>query len=202
MRALQTGDEAAIAALAPAALGATADEMDATRFAADACTARGSIPIPHGTGRMLVAGLFGSPEPAGLLYMTSPVRLIEESQTLGPRTQALLAREVREIELVATAPHARRTGIGSALLHTAQSLTAEEGVQIMCAKAAARDFPVLRWWRHRGYTLAQPGQNIRLHLQQAITCNDGHNNYRLAVRPLTGTVTEDRMLHVRPGRQA
>ncbi|SDD24132.1 Helix-turn-helix of DDE superfamily endonuclease [Streptomyces prasinopilosus] len=42
-----------------------------------------------------------------------------------------------------------------------------------------------------------PSQNVRLHLQRAITCSGGHNGYRLAVRPLTGTVIEDRLLHVR-----
>ncbi|MEU5240944.1 GNAT family N-acetyltransferase [Streptomyces lydicus] len=199
VRAPRAGDEEAIATLVLAAVGATVDVIDASQFATTVCTSDGATRIPHGTGRVLVAGLSGATEPVSMLYVTPPVRLVEEFDTRGPSTQKLLAREVREIELMATAPTAQCNGVGSALLHAAHALVTKEGVRVMLAKVSASDFPVLRWWRHRGYTLAQPGQSVRLHLPQSVTCNDGYNGYRLAVCPLVGTVSERRgLLHVRP----
>ncbi|MEU8653704.1 GNAT family N-acetyltransferase [Streptomyces sp. NPDC048737] len=191
-----------IAKLAPMALAAGEEEHDASQFASAACADGGRIRVPHGTGRVLVAELPDSPEPAGLLYLLPPVRLITAHQDLGRSVQARLAADLREIELVAVAAPARRTGVGSALLDAAHALAADDHARVLLAKVAARDFPVLRWWRHRGYTLARPGQDVRLHLQPPVTCHDGNDGYRLAVRPLTGTVTvtEDRLLHVRPGR--
>ncbi|MER7196065.1 GNAT family N-acetyltransferase [Streptomyces flaveolus] len=198
MRAPRPADQDRIAELAPTALAAMEGEVDATQFATAACTDGGRIPVPHGMGRVLLAGLPGTSEPAGLLYLLPPVRLITEHNDHGPAGQRRLATELREIELVATAAHARRAGVGSALLHTAHTLAADDGAHILLAKIAAHDFQVLRWWRHRGYTLARPGQDVRLHLKHPITCNDGHNGYRLAAYALTGTVTEGRILHVRP----
>ncbi|MFE0452793.1 GNAT family N-acetyltransferase [Streptomyces sp. NPDC058914] len=190
-----------IAELASIALAAGEGEYDVSPFAAAACTSSGRIPVPHNMGRVLVGGLPGSVEPAGLLYPMPPVRLITAHHDLGPAAQARLAADLREIELVAVAASARRTGVGSALLDAAHALAADDHVRVLLAKVAAQDFPVLRWWRHRGYTLARPGQDVRLHLQPPVTCHDGHDSYRLAVHPLTGTVTEDRLLHVRSGRQ-
>ncbi|MFJ4691726.1 GNAT family N-acetyltransferase [Streptomyces sp. NPDC088766] len=186
-----------IAELAPMALAAGEEEYDASQFAAAACADGGRIRVPHGTGRVLVSGLPDSPVPVGLLYLLPPVRLITAHRDLGSAAQARLAAGLCEIELVAVAAPARRTGVGSALLEAAHALAADDHVRVLLAKVAAQDFPVLRWWRHRGYTLARPGQDVRLHLQPPITCHDG---YRLAVHPLTGTVTEDRLLHVRPGK--
>ncbi|CAL9665376.1 GNAT family N-acetyltransferase [Streptomyces sp. Tu 3180] len=154
-----------IAELAPMALAAGEGEYDASQFASAACADSGRIPVFHGTGRVLVGGLPGTREPAGLLYLLPPVRLITAHSDRGPAAQARLAAELREIELVATATHARRAGVGSALLHTAHALAADDGVRVLLAKTAAHDFPVPRWWRHRGYTLARPGQNVRLHLK-------------------------------------
>ncbi|MFI8194525.1 GNAT family N-acetyltransferase [Streptomyces sp. NPDC085946] len=173
-------DRDMIAELAPAALAAAGGERDASQFADAACANNGHIPVPHGTGRVLIGGLPETPEPAGLLYLLLPLRLITAHSGHGPPVQARLATELRGIELLATAPHAQRAGVGSALLHAAHALAADDGVRVLLAKIAARDFPVLRWWRHRGYTLAQPGQNVRLHLEHPITCHDGHNGYRLA----------------------
>ncbi|MFK0154168.1 GNAT family N-acetyltransferase [Streptomyces sp. NPDC090493] len=199
VRAPRNGDEEAIAVLAPAALGESGD-LDAKQFAVDVCMANGRVRVPFGAGQALLAGLAGAEEPTGILYMTPPVRLVQESRALGLKAQRLLGREMREIELVAVASAVRGMGVGSALLLGAQSVAAQEGVRIMCAKVAARNTSALRWWRHRGYALARSGQDIRLHLDIPVICNDGRDGYRLAVQAHGGTVSEGRrMLHVRPG---
>ncbi|MDX3020073.1 GNAT family N-acetyltransferase [Streptomyces acidiscabies] len=202
VRAPRHGDEETVAVLARAALG-EGEDLDAKQFAVDVCTAHGRPQVPYGAGQALVAGLPGSEEPGGIVYMTPPVRLIQESRALGLKAQDILTREMREIELVAVAASVRGFGVGSALLLTAQSVAAQEGVRIMCAKVAARNTSALRWWRHRGYALAQPGEDVRLHLDVPVICNDGRDGYRLVVQAHGGRVSEGRyMLHVHPGGNA
>ncbi|MCF4136517.1 hypothetical protein L1856_05880 [Streptomyces sp. Tue 6430] len=145
VRSPRPADRDVIAELASMALAAGGGEYDVSQFAAAACTGSGRIRVPHGTGRVLVGGLSGSVEPAGLLYLLPPVRLVTAHHDHGPAAQARLAADLREIELVAVAAHARRAGVGSALLDAAYALAADDHARILLAKIAAHDFPVLRW---------------------------------------------------------
>lgn len=178
------GDEAVIAHLVPTALATTDPRCDARAFADAMCAAHGEASVPHGTSRLLVAGQPGTLAPAGLVYFLPPVRLVNTHADAGPSAQSRLARQITEVELLAVDPDAQRTGLGTALLRAAEQASRDHGAQVLLAKVAKNDFPVLRWWRHRGYTLAQPGQEVRLALGWAtVRCDDGGTGHRIAVAP-------------------
>ncbi|MEU4896138.1 GNAT family N-acetyltransferase [Streptomyces sp. NPDC044780] len=178
------GDEAVIARLIPAALPASGPQHEARHFAEALCAADGEVPVPHGTGRLLVGGWPGTRTPAGLVYFLPPVRLVNAHADAGRTAQSRLATQITEIELLAVDPKAQRTGLGTALLRAAEQTARDHGAQILLAKVADSDFPVLRWWRHRGYSLASPGQEVRLALGWAtVGCDDGGTGHRIAVAP-------------------
>lgn len=179
------GDEAVIARLVPAALTTSDPRYDAREFAEAMCAAHGEASVPHGTSRLLVAGQPGTLAPAGLVYFLPPVRLVNAHADAGPSAQSRLAGQITEVELLAVDPDAQGTGLGTALLRAAEQVARDHGAQgVLLAKVAKNDFPVLRWWRHRGYTLAQPGQEVRLALGWAtVRCDDGGTGHRIAVAP-------------------
>lgn len=146
-------------------------------------------------GRLLAAERQGTHTPTVLVYFHRPVRLVNAHADAGPSAQSRLARQITEIELLAVDPDAQHTGLGTVLLRAAEQAARDNGAQVLLAKVAKNDFPVLRWWRHRGYTLAQPGQEVRLALGWAtVGCDDGGTGHRIAVAPahLDGRVQDTR----------
>lgn len=116
----------------------------------------------------------------GMLYACTPVQFLQQCS---PATRAVLTPRLAEIEIVAASPDARGQGVGSALLQRAEQSLRAEGVQLFTAKIQAADKPVLRWWRHRGWTLAPSGEPCFLDRSGRVGIDAGRDGrWRLAVR--------------------
>ncbi|WP_235213318.1 N-acetyltransferase [Amycolatopsis sp. MJM2582] len=97
-----------------------------------------------------------------------------------------LARSVVEIEILAVEESFRGSGAGSALLDHAERYLAEHGVRVFAAKVDAGDMPVLRWYRHRGYRVADTGESCLIDTpagQTSIDAGPAHDRrWRLAIK--------------------
>lgn len=110
--------------------------------------------LPSATGWCV--GAYRHDELIGMLYACSPVSFLR-SFAAEDRT-GLTARLV-EIEMLAVQHQHRGQGVGSALLDFVDQYFARRSVEYVLVKIDATDGPVLRWYRHRGYLLARPGES-------------------------------------------
>lgn len=187
VRLAQAGDGAAVVEVAEStrAAGGWAD-VSPLRRVLDQVGGQIAIPdLAGATGRCFVAVADG--QLVGMLYACTPVDAIRAC----PASQhAALVRALIEIEIVAVAEHAQRRGIGTALVRHAEEHVRELGTQLITAKITATDMPVLRWWRHRGYTLARDDEACFLDQRGRIGLDAGHDGqWRLAARAFDRTLT-------------
>jgi hypothetical protein len=74
--------------------------------------------------------------------------------------------------------------VGTALLQHAEHHLADLGIRLVVAKVDAADMPLLRWYRHRGYTVARSGESCTFDTPTSVTAIDAGDDYRwrLAVK--------------------
>ncbi|MBM9624434.1 GNAT family N-acetyltransferase [Streptomyces zhihengii] len=177
------GDGQAVATLGTMALPGTlpAQPASLSPLAAAIDEHGGRVPLPYGQGHCWVARTTEG-SITGMIYATPPIRWLQEQPApLRPRLTHTLA----EIELLAVAAEHRSLGTGSALLHVAEDAARSDGVHLMLAKVQIGAFPVMRWYRKRGYTLAAQGEPVVFATQGGLTsCDDGGDGYQLAVKAL------------------
>lgn len=180
VRLVRPGEGAAVVEVAEStrAAGGWA-QVSPLRQVLDRVGGRIAIPdVPGATGWCFAAVTDG--ELVGMLYACTPVDAI---QTCGRGHRDRLIGTVVEIEIVAVAEHTQGQGVGTALLRGAEEYLRDLGVQLITAKINASDMPVLRWWRHRSYTLARTGEPCFLDDHGHVGLDDGHDGgWRLAVR--------------------
>lgn len=96
----------------------------------------------------------------------------------------MLVRSVIEIEIVAVGESFRQRGIATTLLRHAEDQFAQLGLRYIVAKVDAAAMPTLRWYRHRGYTLAREGEHLAIEISDGAAGLDagGSNRWRLAAK--------------------
>lgn len=110
--------------------------------------------LPNATGWCV--GAYRHDELVGMLYACSPVSFL---RSFAAEHRAGLTRRLVEIEMLAVQHQHRGQGVGSALLGFVDQYFARRSVEYVLVKIDATDGPVLRWYRHRGYLLARPGES-------------------------------------------
>ncbi|MFK0244513.1 GNAT family N-acetyltransferase [Amycolatopsis azurea] len=182
VRLLRAGEgAAAVAIAAEAGIPGFGDGGD-LRAALDVSGGRIELPdLPGMTGwcfGALVAGRL-----VGVLYACTPVDFVLSHRG---EQQSWLARSVVEIEIVAVEAGSRGGGAGTALLRHAEHVLGERGVEVLVAKVDAGDMPVMRWYRHRGYRVADTGESCLLDTPAGETSIDAgpasDRRWRLAVK--------------------
>jgi ribosomal protein S18 acetylase RimI-like enzyme len=140
----------------------------------------GSMPLPYGRGRCWVARLEKSV--TGMVYATPPIRWLQEL----PQVQrGSVTRSLVEIELLAVGEAFRHQGIGTALLNAVESAARDEGTHLALAKVRTGAFPVMRWYRRRGYVIAAQNEPVVFGTRHGfMSCDDGSDGYQLAVKAL------------------
>lgn len=179
VRLVRPGDGRSVVEVAEAvrAHGGWADVRPLRRVL-DRAGGRIALPdLPGGIGVCVAALADG--EVVGMLYACTPVNAVMASE---PGLRDTLLRTLMEIEIVAVVPHAQGTGVGTALLRYATQYLHSAGTQVLTAKIGAADMPVLRWWRHRGWTLAGNGEACYLDRRGGVGLDAGQDGqWRLAV---------------------
>ncbi|RSN61524.1 GNAT family N-acetyltransferase [Amycolatopsis sp. WAC 04182] len=119
----------------------------------------------------------------GVLYACTPVDFVLSHHG---EQRAWLARSVAEIEILAVDAGFRGRGAGTALLDHAERFLGDQGVRVFVAKVDAGDMPVLRWYRHRGYRVADTGESCTIDTPAGATSvNAGpvhERRWRLAIK--------------------
>lgn len=110
--------------------------------------------LPNATGWCF--GAYRHDELVGMLYACSPVTFL---RSFAAEHRAAITARLVEIEMLAVDHSHRGCGVGSALLGFVEQYFAERPVEYVLVKMQATDGPVLRWYRHRGYLLARPGES-------------------------------------------
>lgn len=141
----------------------------------------GRVPLPYGQGQCRIART--GETISGMPYATPPIRWLQEHP---PTQRKSLVHALVEIELLAVAEPYRRHGIGTALLEETEHAARAEGTRLALAKVRIGAFPVMRWYRGRGYTVAGQGEPVvfRTRRDGFTSCDDGSNGYQLAVEAL------------------
>ncbi|OXM44787.1 GNAT family N-acetyltransferase [Amycolatopsis alba] len=119
----------------------------------------------------------------GVVYACTPVDFVLSHRG---EQRAWLARSVVEIEIVAVEEGFRGSGAGTALLRHVERFLGERGVEVFVAKVDASDMPVMRWYRHRGYRVADAGESCLLVTASGATSIDAGpahaRRWRLAIK--------------------
>ena len=158
VRLVRPGDGAAVVALVAGAHGAAAAAESPLQAAVD--VHGGQLPlrvddVPGGLGWCF--GAYQSAGLVGMLYACAPVMFI---RTFPPDQRDGLVRAVMEIEIIAVDEQFRQQGVATALLRHAEDHFGELGVRYLVAKVDATAMSTLRWYRHRGYTLAREDEDL------------------------------------------
>lgn len=144
---------------------------------------------PMGKARTLVAVRETDGSVCGLAQVFPPIRLMNQHADQGLPAQRTLARAVGEIDLLAVDADARGQGTGGALLDEAEKWLADRGCLLVMAKIARGDYPVMRWYRRRGYLVAAQGEMFWVRFPGLnLQCDDGGDGYHLALKGLRGAV--------------
>ncbi|WP_163010901.1 GNAT family N-acetyltransferase, partial [Streptomyces dangxiongensis] len=176
------GDGHAAAALGALALGSHLDSAAVPAVLAAAIDEHGGcVPLPYGQGQCRIARV--GETIAGMLYATPPIRWLRAHP---PAQRNGLIHSLTEIELLAVAEPYRHHGIGTALLEETEHAARADGTRLALAKVRIGAFPVMRWYRRRGYTVAAQGEPVvfRTRLGGLTSCDDGSDGYQLAVKAL------------------
>ncbi|MFF8847945.1 GNAT family N-acetyltransferase [Streptomyces sp. NPDC015127] len=176
------GEGRAAAALGTLALNSHAPIADAplSPLAAAINEHGGCVPLPYGLGKCWVARVGDAI--AGMLYATPPIRWLHEQPSAHRNT---LIRSLIEIELLAVAELYRNQGVGTALLEEVENAARADGTHLTLAKIRMGAFPVMRWYRKRGYTIAAQGEPVVFGTRRGLSsCDDGADGYQLAVKAL------------------
>lgn len=179
-RLLRQGEGAAALSIAAGADAPGATEGRSLQAALDRDGGHVAFPdLPGGAGWCF--GVFSGARMVGMLYACSPVSFIQ-SHALEQRDY--LIRSLIEIEVFVMDAEWRGRGGGTALLQHAEQHFSDLGIRVVVAKVDASDMPVLRWYRHRGYTVARVGEQCNIHVPAAVTgINAGDDGqWRLAVK--------------------
>lgn len=180
VRPVRAGEGAAVVEIADSmrVAGGWADVRPLRRVL-DQVGGRIEIPDLPGARGMCLAAVVGDDEVVGMLYACTPVDAL---RTCAPGERDTLVRAVAEIEIVAVAAHVQGQGVGTALLRDAEQHLRSLGTQLITAKISAGDMSVLRWWRHRGWTLAGAGEACFVDDRGRIGLDAGRDGrWRLAV---------------------
>ncbi|WP_143267893.1 GNAT family N-acetyltransferase [Amycolatopsis alba] len=178
-------------------------EGDDLRAALDRSGGRIELPdLPGMTGWCFGALISG--RLVGVLYACTPVDFVLSHRG---EQRAWLGRSVVEIEIVAVEAGCRVGGAGTALLGHAERFLGERGVELFVAKGDAGDMPVMRWYRHRGYRVADAGQSCLLETPAGATSIDAgpahDRRWRLAIKaPGKSVVRGVRGLRLEPNPSA
>ncbi len=144
----------------------------------------GVVPVRYGQVACLVAEVEG--EVVGMVHTAPPVDWLA---TFPKNRARALAQRILQIELLAVDPEHRGQGVGQALLESAENRLLDQRGHLVYAKVRAGDYPVMRWYRRRGYTIAAQGQSVLINTTQGLTgiedCGDGYQLAAKAVQPGT-----------------
>ncbi|MDT8913536.1 GNAT family N-acetyltransferase [Amycolatopsis sp. PS_44_ISF1] len=189
VRLLGPGEGASALAIATGAGAPGADEGGDLQAAIDQSGGRIEIPeLPGGTGWCFGATL--RDRLVGVVYACSPVAFI---LTHGQQQRHYLTRSLVEIEILAVEASSRGRGVGATLLARAEQHLREHGVRLFVAKVDATDMAILRWYRHRGYTIARSGETCTIDTPAGTTGIDAggvrDTQWRLAVKAPEHTAT-------------
>ena len=160
VRLVRPGEGAAVVGLVAGAHGAAAAALQAEVDVHGGRLPLGVDDVPGGLGWCF--GAYQSAGLVGMLYACAPVTFI---RTFPPEQRDGLVRAVMEVEIIAVGEQFRQQGVATALLRHAEDQFGELGVRYLVAKVDATAMTTLRWYRHRGYTLARgagsPGRSCR-----------------------------------------
>lgn len=176
------GEGQAAAALGSVALNgdSRAGDTSLSPFAAAIDKHGGCLPLPYGQGQCWMARTGDTP--LGMIYVTPPIRWLDGQPAAHRNT---LVGSLIEIELLAVSDRSRKQGIGSALLTEAENAARAQGTHLALAKIKIGAFPVMRWYRKRGYTIAAQGEPVVFGTRYGLaSCDDGADGYQLAVKTL------------------
>ncbi|MBD3004703.1 GNAT family N-acetyltransferase [Streptomyces sp. 5-10] len=149
VRLARTSDSEAVVRLGSLALAGTALATDGD-LGAMVGESGGRFDVPFGRAYVLMA-VQPDDAPCGMLYMTPPVRLVEDYAHLGPQKQRELAGKLALIELLAVDPEFRESGTGSALLAHAAAGLANRGGRALLTKVRDGGHSVISWYKRRGF---------------------------------------------------
>ncbi|MFG2690675.1 GNAT family N-acetyltransferase [Streptomyces sp. NPDC048405] len=140
----------------------------------------GCVPLPYGQGQCWVART--GEAVSGMLYATPPIRWLQQQPS--PHRNSLIHSLV-EIELLAVAESHRTQGVGTVLLQEAENNARANGTHLALAKIRVGAFPIMRWYRRRGYTIAAQNEPLVFATRHGLTsCDDGSDGYQLAAKAL------------------
>ncbi|MFE9291696.1 GNAT family N-acetyltransferase [Streptomyces olivaceus] len=96
-----------------------------------------------------------------------------------------LIHSLVEIELLAVAESHRTQGVGTVLFQEAENTARANGTHLALAKIRVGAFPIMRWYRRRGYTIAAQNEPLVFATRHGLTsCDDGSDGYQLAAKAL------------------
>ncbi|WP_037306963.1 GNAT family N-acetyltransferase [Amycolatopsis orientalis] len=199
VRLLRAGEGAAAVAIAAGAAVPGLVEGGALQAALDLSGGRIEFPgLPGCAGWCF--GAHAGDRLVGVVYVCTPVDFVLSHHG---EQRAWLARSVAEIEILAVEEGFRGSGAGTALLDHAERYLGDQGVRVFVAKVDAGDMPVMRWYRHRGYRLADIGESCILDTPSgatSINAGQAHERqWRLAIKaPGHAVVRGLRGLHLTP----
>lgn len=189
VRLVRPGEGAAIVALVAGAHGAVAAAESPLQAALD--VHGGQLPldvaeVPGGFGWCF--GVYEPAGPVGMLYACTPVKFIQSSP---PEQRDELVRTVMEVEIIAVDEQFRQRGVATALLRHAEDQLVKLGVRYIVAKVDATTMSTLRWYRHRGYTLAREDEDLKVETRGGSAgLNAGDSaRWRLAVKAPGQSIT-------------
>lgn len=189
VRLVCPGEGAAVVALVAGAHGAAAAAESPLRAAVD--VHGGQVPlgvaeVPGGLGWCF--GAYDSAGLVGVLYACAPVQFV---RTFPPKQREELVRAVMEIEIIAVDEQFRQRGVATTLLRQAEEQFVTLGVRYIVAEVGATAMSTLRWYRHRGYTLARDEEDLMIETPDGSAgLNAGDSTrWRLAVHAPGKTIT-------------
>lgn len=189
VRLVRPGEGAAIVGLVARAHRSTAAAESPLQAAVD--IHGGQLPLGVDDVPGALGWCFGAYQSAGLLgmlYACAPVTFI---RTFPPEQRDELVRAVMEVEILAVDEQFRQQGVATALLRHAENHLGELGVRYLVAKIDAAAMSTLRWYRHRGYTLAREGEHLLVETPDGSAGLDAGDSarWRLAVKAPGKTIT-------------
>lgn len=189
VRLVRPGEGAAVVALVAGTHDAAAAAESPLRAALDVHGGQlplGADDVPGGLGWCF--GAYRSAGLVGMLYACAPVKFI---RSFPPEQREGLVCTVMEIEIIAVDEQCRQRGVATALLRHAEAQFVELGVRYLVAKVDATAMSTLRWYRHRGYTLAREDEDLVVETPDGSAGLDAGDSarWRLAVKAPGKTIT-------------
>lgn len=192
IRTAAPGDGPSIAHLYAIAMGT--DAPDASSPVIKAVEEGGGlVPVPFGHAHCIVAE--STDGVIGMVHAAPPVQWLQDL----PRGRAkALAHRILQVELLAVAADHRGAGLGRQLLERVEAHVRNQDGYLVIGKVRAGDFPAMRYYRRRGYTIAGRREPLVFRttkgMENITVVDNDHHLFAKAVQPGT-TLKRDTATH-------